>query len=124
MKKNRKKNISKQAVESHGSMAALASGMADNFNNILTTVLGACSLIDKDDPENSELQQCVALIRASAERAAALSDRLVSVSTSEQEDACAVCHLRDADPADRSVNDKKAIDDIVSATKHPGGTPS
>lgn len=106
------------------SMNALAEGMADNFNNILTTVLGACSLIDKDDPANVELQHCVALIRDSAERAAALSDRLVNVSTMERDDVCASCHLRNTDPVDRSVNDKKTINDIVSATKHHGGTPS
>ena len=62
------------------SLAALAGGMADDFNNILTTVMGACSLIDKHDPGNGELLQCVALIRASAEHAAALSDRLMRAS--------------------------------------------
>lgn len=66
------------------SMAALAEGMADDFNNILTTVMGACSLIDRDDPDNRELLEYVALIRTSAERAADLSDRLMHVSSSQQ----------------------------------------
>lgn len=66
-------------------MVALAEGMADDFNNILTTVMGACSLIDKDDSANRELIQCVSLIRTSAERAAALTDRLMHVATTEEE---------------------------------------
>ena len=69
-------------------MVSLAGGIADDFNNILTTVMGACSLIDKDDLANEELLQYVALIRASAERAAALSDRLMRAGTLEQEKAC------------------------------------
>lgn len=67
------------------SMAALARGMADDFNNILTTLMGACSLIDKDEPANNELLQYVALIRASAERAAVLTDKLVRAGTRQQE---------------------------------------
>lgn len=59
-------------------MSALAGGMADDFKNILTVVLGACSLIDKDDPANAELMQYVALIRSSAERAAVLADSLAA----------------------------------------------
>ena len=101
MKKNRKKHKAIPTTESHESMAALAGSMADDFNNILTTVMGACSLIDKDDPANGELLQCVALIRASAEHAADLSDRLMHVGTSKR--------------------DKKTNDDIVPSNNHPGG---
>lgn len=59
-------------------MSVLAGVMADDFKNILTVVLGACSLIDMDDPANAELQQYVALIRSSAERAALLADSLAA----------------------------------------------
>lgn len=59
-------------------MSVLAGVMADDFKNILTVVLGACSLIDMDDPANAELLQCVALIRSSAERAALLADSLAA----------------------------------------------
>jgi nitrogen-specific signal transduction histidine kinase len=62
--------------EASQSMSALAGVMADDFNNILTVVLGACSLIDMDDPANAELREYVALIRSSAERAAVLADSL------------------------------------------------
>ena len=105
-------------------MAALAGRMADDFNNILTTVMGACSLIDKDDPANGELLQCVALIRASAEHAADLSDRLMHVGTSEQENVRSGRHPSETSPAERSVDDKKSIDDIVTTTNNPGGAVS
>ncbi len=85
MKKIDKKqrDFRKTAELSAQSMATLAGGMAEDFNNILTTVMGACTLIKKDDPENDELLQCVALIRASAEHAAMLTDRLAHVSLRE-----------------------------------------
>lgn len=105
------------------SIAALACGMADDFNNILTTVLGACSLIDMDDPANSELLQYVALIRVSAERAAVLSDRLARVCTKGLDDACSGSRPQVSISADTSVSDKKASDGIVSSKNIPGGTP-
>ena len=105
-------------------MSALAGGMADDFNNILTTVMGACSLIDRDDPANEELLQYVALIRASAEHAANLSNRLMHVGTLEQENICPGGSPQDSGYAGASVRDKKEDDDIVSATKNTGGAPS
>ena len=78
MKKSHNNHISVPSPETPQSVAALASGMADDFNNILTVVLGACSLIDMDDPANAELLRYVALIRSSAEPAAVMSDRLAA----------------------------------------------
>jgi len=106
------------------SMAALAGRMADDFNNILTTVLGACSLIDKDDPANRDLQQYVALIRASAEHAAALSVSLMRASTLEQDNTHSDSHTPDSATVDISVRDKKAPDSIVSSNNKPGGATS
>lgn len=57
-------------------VVTLAEGIADDFNNILTAVMGACTIIDKAEPDNGELRHCVELIRTSAERAADLSDKL------------------------------------------------
>ena len=105
-------------------MASLAGGMADDFNNILTTVMGACSLIDGENAASGELLQCVALIRASAEHAADLSGRLMHVGTSGQENARTGSCLRDSGSAGASVRDKKDDDGIVAATKNSGGTPS
>ncbi|MHB8057493.1 MAG: histidine kinase dimerization/phospho-acceptor domain-containing protein [Desulfuromonadaceae bacterium] len=102
-------------------MAALASGMADDFNNILTTVMGACSLIDRDDPANSELLQYVALIRASAEHAADLSDRLMHAGTSGHGKTASCPVPQDSTSVDTSERDKKTNDAIVPSTNHPGG---
>ncbi|HBA70854.1 MAG: hypothetical protein A2X82_11020 [Geobacteraceae bacterium GWC2_55_20] len=60
-------------------MAVLANSLADDFNNILTVILGASSLIDCDSKTPPELLMCVSLIRASAEHAASLSNRLVQI---------------------------------------------
>ena len=86
MKKTGKKYRKSSALscKKPETVAALAGGMADDFNNILTTVMGACSLIKMDDPDNDELLQCVALIRASAEHAASLSEQLAHASTHER----------------------------------------
>jgi len=97
--------------------------MADDFNNILTTVMGACSLIDRDDPANRELLQCVALIRASAEHAADLSGRLMHAGTKERENVCTDSSPLDSDSAETSVRDKKCGDDIVF-TNNSGGASS
>jgi len=119
MKKTRAKHT--PPSKKPDSMTSLAGGMADEFNNILTTVMGACSLIDRDDPGNGELLQCVALIRASAEHAADLSGRMMHVETLEQENACSGSPTQDSGSAAASVRDKKGGDDIVSTTKNPGG---
>ena len=123
MKKSRNKHTAAAAspTQTPESMAALASGMADDFNNILTTVMGACSLIDKDVPANGELLQCVALIRASAEHAADLSDRLMHVGTLGHETTPPCTQPQDSGAADTSERDKKAIDDIVPSNNHTGG---
>lgn len=80
MKRSHKTYIPPPAPKLPESMAVLAGGMADDFNNILTVILGACSLIDMDASANSELLRCVSLIRVSAEHAAALADRLALLS--------------------------------------------
>ncbi|NTW80858.1 MAG: hypothetical protein HGB32_12045 [Geobacteraceae bacterium] len=105
-------------------MAALASGMADDFNNILTTVMGACSLIDKDDPNNRDLHQCVELIRTSAEHAAALSVTLMRAGAVDKVGANPGDHLQDSASAATSVRDKKSCDGIVSSDNKPGGVTS
>jgi nitrogen-specific signal transduction histidine kinase len=120
-KPRRKQHTSALQLDKPQSIAVLASWIADDFNNILTTVLGACTLIDKDDPANGELLQYVALIRASAERAVALSGRLVSSSAVGQKGRyLEIC----PQSADTSISDKKVIDGIESTKNLPGGAPS
>lgn len=81
MKKTCTKKIPLLPPVAPESIAALAAEIADDFNNILTTIMGACSLIDRDDLTNTELLKCVTLILASAERAADLSNTLMLVAT-------------------------------------------
>lgn len=95
-------------------MADLAGGMADDFNNILTTVMGACSLIDRNEPENQELRQCVAVIRSSAERAVLLSHKLLQASAAPQSDSALVVKKG------ASRRDKKQNDAIVSVGNFRG----
>lgn len=81
MKKTRTKQTSTLSPVAVESIADLAAGTADDFNNILTTIMGACSLMDRDNLSQAELLKCVALILASAERAAVLSGTLMLVAT-------------------------------------------
>ena len=87
-------------------MAALASGMADNFNNILTTVMGACTLIDKDDVANKELLLYVSLIRVSAERAVELSAKLMIAGSLVQDRYCSKTNMKTSKSSATSVRDK------------------
>lgn len=58
----------------------LAAELSDDFNNILTVILGACSLIDMGAADDRELNRSMTLIRTSAEHAIALTDRLAHMS--------------------------------------------
>lgn len=66
--------------EQDRSTVQLAAELSDDFNNILTVILGACSLIDLGAADNRELNRSVTLIRTSAEHAIALTDRLAHMS--------------------------------------------
>jgi nitrogen-specific signal transduction histidine kinase len=120
MKKSRSKHTAQLAPAPRmpETIGALASRMADDFNNILTTVMGACTLIEKDDPYNSELLQCVALIRTSAERAADLSDRLMHAGRRIMGGGYSENHSQNV----TSMRDKTKVYDIVSSNKHSGGS--
>lgn len=102
-------------------MATLAVGMADDLNNILTTVMAACALIEKGDPANGELLQYVALIRTSAERAVALSDRLMRAGIRDQEKLHSGSNSPDSGSCPSSARDKQAIHDIISNINLPDG---
>lgn len=124
MKKSRSKLTSSSPPATLESMAALAGGMADDFNNILTTVMGACSLIDRDDTANSELLHCVELIRASAEHAANLSRRLMCSDAMEMENASSDSPSQDSGADATSGRDKKGSDGIVLTGNNSGGASS
>lgn len=124
MKKPRSKLMSSPPPAAPESMAALAGGMADDFNNILTTVMGACSLIERDEPDNNELLHCVELIRSSAEHATLLSRRLMCAGAMEMENARSDSPSQDSGAAGASKRDKKSSDGIVLTGNISGGASS
>jgi nitrogen-specific signal transduction histidine kinase len=125
MKRHRSKNKDHPSLPSQvpPSMAALASGMADDFNNILTTVMGACTLIDKNESATKELLHYITLIRNSAERAATLSDRLMHAGDSPQSKESEPVNFDKGLPIATSKRDKKFKSSVVSPGNDTGGIP-
>ena len=58
----------------------LAGGVAHDFNNMLTAILGYASMIAEDAPPKSGIQQQAAQIRRAAESAATLTQKLLAFS--------------------------------------------
>jgi signal transduction histidine kinase len=61
-------------------MGRLAAGVAHDFNNILTSILGYAVLIEGDPAENPATRARAAEIRRAAERADRLTSRLLEFS--------------------------------------------
>lgn len=81
MKNTEKDNLCKPPA--HDSLGKLAGGVADDFNNILTVIIGACSLLEMNAADNPEQMQFVSRIRCYAERAAQLTQSLVELSAGQ-----------------------------------------
>ena len=124
MKKSRVRHKAQPSSPSPDSASALANGIADDFNNILTTVMGACSLIDQEVAANSELLQYVNLIRTSAERAASLSVRLANSDDTTAKTTKKSRRVASSSSLAVSTRDKTTDDAIVSTCNPSGGTPS
>jgi len=62
------------------SVGTLAGGVAHDFNNILTVIIGAATLLNKRLEKDPELGPVVDLMRESAERAARLTQNLLAFS--------------------------------------------
>jgi signal transduction histidine kinase len=58
----------------------LASDVVDDFNNILTIIIGACTLLEMNGGDNPEQMQYVDRIRSNADRAAQLAQFLLESS--------------------------------------------
>ena len=65
-------------VDKLESLAALASGISHDFNNLLTGILGNTGLVMRDLPPEDPNLGMVQQIESAAERAASLSDQLLS----------------------------------------------
>lgn len=62
------------------SIETLAGGVAHNYNNILTIIIGACSMLEKNVAGHPEQLTLITLINDSAERAARLTQSLLAFS--------------------------------------------
>ncbi len=96
------------------SLGSLAGGVAHDYNNMLTGVLGNVSLALQEVPHDSDLRQRLRQIEASAERAAELTDQLLAYAGEEQQKSLLIQLndlIRDQRPAfDRSVQDKAKLE--------------
>ena len=74
--RNSNKRNKVQSLDNEATLTELVSIMTSDLNNILTVILGACSLMDGDSSTGQDLSKCVSLIRSSAEHAAFISEQL------------------------------------------------
>ncbi len=76
------RRLERQLAESQKmeAIGKLAGGVAHDFNNMLTAILGYASLIVEDAPPNSPIRHQAGQIRRAAERAAALTQKLLAFS--------------------------------------------
>jgi len=76
------RRLERQVAESQKmeAIGKLAGGVAHDFNNMLTAILGYASLIMEDAPANSPIRDQAGQIRGAAERAAALTQKLLAFS--------------------------------------------
>ena len=80
------------------SIGTLAGGVAHDFNNILTVIIGACALLDSNDVEKAEQVKLITQINDSAERAAKLTQSLLAFSrkqfiNKQSEDLCYIVKI-------------------------------
>ncbi len=76
------RRLERQLAESQKleAIGKLAGGVAHDFNNMLTAILGYASLIMEDAPANSPIRDQANQIRRAAESAAALTQKLLAYS--------------------------------------------
>ena len=76
------RRLERQLAESQKmeAIGKLAGGVAHDFNNMLTAILGYASMIHEDAPPKSPIQQQALQIRRAAESAATLTQKLLAFS--------------------------------------------
>jgi signal transduction histidine kinase/CheY-like chemotaxis protein len=79
---NEQLRLERQLAESQKmeAIGKLAGGVAHDFNNMLTAILGYASMIHEDAPPHSPAQQQATQIRRAAESAATLTQKLLAFS--------------------------------------------
>jgi signal transduction histidine kinase/CheY-like chemotaxis protein len=76
------RNLERRLAESQKmeAIGKLAGGVAHDFNNMLTAILGYASMIQEDAPPKSAIRDQASQIRRAAENAAALTQKLLAFS--------------------------------------------
>jgi signal transduction histidine kinase/CheY-like chemotaxis protein len=76
------RSLERRLAESHKmeAIGKLAGGVAHDFNNMLTAILGYASMIQEDAPPKSAIRDQAMQIRRAAENAAALTQKLLAFS--------------------------------------------
>ena len=76
------RNLERRLAESQKmeAIGKLAGGVAHDFNNMLTAILGYASMIQEDAPPKSAIRDQARQIRRAAENAAALTQKLLAFS--------------------------------------------
>jgi signal transduction histidine kinase/CheY-like chemotaxis protein len=76
------RRLARQLAESQKmeAIGKLAGGVAHDFNNMLTAILGYASLIHEDAPPSSPIREQASQIRRAAESAASLTQKLLAFS--------------------------------------------
>ncbi len=76
------RSLERRLAESHKmeAIGKLAGGVAHDFNNMLTAILGYASMIQEDAPPKSAVRDQAMQIRRAAENAAALTQKLLAFS--------------------------------------------
>jgi signal transduction histidine kinase len=76
------RSLERQLAESQKmeAIGKLAGGVAHDFNNMLTAILGYAGMISEDAPPKSQIQQQATQIRRAAESAATLTQKLLAFS--------------------------------------------
>ena len=72
-----------QHAQKLGSLAVLTGGIAHNFNNLLTGILGSASLASSKLPEGSPAEEQIQRILQAAEKAAALTNQMLAYAGNE-----------------------------------------
>lgn len=90
-------------------LGRLAGGVAHDFNNLLTIVIGNAEAIERDLIPPGEVRAAVAEVREAAQRAAALTRRLLAVGRQQQ-------------PAPRVVELAEVVRDLEPVVRHLVGS--
>ncbi len=105
------------------SIGTLAGGVAHDFNNILSIIIGACTLLEQKVGDKSEQMTLVSLISSSAERAAKLTHSLLAFSRKQNmrllsEDMNSVVQ-RVHDLLERIIGEDITLETVVSPIPLP-----